>query len=589
MYRYGLIGNCQISALVSQIGSIDWLCLPRPDSPPIFGNLLDEQGGCFQIEPSGAIRRAEQQYVDNTNVLQTRVTRDDGSEYLITDFCPRFMLYGRMHRPNAIFRIVERKAGNPCVTVRCQPVSGWEKSTPPLVQGNSHVAYPIRGSELRLTTNMPLTYLLDRCSFTLQEPIYFVLTWGAPFEDDLVTVSRDFLDKTIRYWRTWVQYCSIPSEFQKETIRSALALKLHCHEDTGAILAALTTSLPEELGGQRNWDYRYCWLRDAYFVLSAFYQIGQFEEMEGYLKFLLNVAHSGSSIAPVYKLDHRKPVPETEHPNWRGYRDHAPVRSNNQAAEHIQNDVYGEMILTLAPIYLDERFRHLRSKDHEDLLCNLAKLCRDSIDRPDAGLWELRNHWQPHSFTNLMCWAGMDRLMKIRESGCLSHVRFDLAAERDRAAAEVIAAAKHGVVRNSKQDDTLDAALLLLPLLRFPDAGVCSKTVDAIDEGLKFPSTDRSTDGFLFRYQRKDDFGKPKSAFLICSFWLSQALARMGESARAKIVLSNALRASNHLGLISEHYDPVRGLQLGNFPQGYSHVGQINAAFAVSPPWTEVL
>jgi GH15 family glucan-1,4-alpha-glucosidase len=589
MYPYGLVGNCQISALVSQFGAVDWLCLPRPDSPPVFGALLDKDGGSFQIDPCGTVKRADQKYIDNTNVLQTRIILDDGSEYLITDFCPRFMLYGRMHRPNALFRIIERKAGNPCVTVNFQPVTGWDKIAPQLIQGNSHISFPIRGSELRLTTNMPLTYLLERCPFTLQEPIYLVLTWGAPFEDDLVSVSKDFLEKTIRYWQTWVQYCSIPSQFQKQTIRSALSLKLHCHEDTGAILAALTTSLPEELGGHRNWDYRYCWLRDAYFVLSAFYHLGQFEEMEGYLKFLLNVAHSESKISPVYKLDHRRPLPETEHTNWSGYQNHAPVRSHNQAAEHIQNDVYGEMILTLAPIYLDERFRHLRSRDHEDLLRSLAILCKESIDCPDAGLWEVRNHWQPHSFTNLMCWAGLDRLQKIQETGHIAQHSFDLAAERDKAFQAVLSATKNQIVRNSAKDESLDAALLMMPLLRFPNLEVCTATVNAIDKQLQYPSGSGLADGFLYRYLRKDDFGRPQSAFLACSFWLAQALAKLGETTRATTVLSNTLRATNHLGLISEHYDPIRGMQLGNFPQGYSHVGQINAAFAVSPPWTEVL
>ena len=591
MYDYGLVGNCQVSALISRMGSVDWLCLPRPDSPPVFGGLLDADGGRFEIEPEGKVARTEQRYIDNTNVLQTNITLDDGSEYSITDFCPRFLLYGRMHRPNALFRILERKKGSPAVRVGFRPVDGWTKALPKMTQGNSHISFDIRGSELRLTTNLPLTYAMERCSFVLQEPINFVTTWGSPFEDDIKSVTKDFLARTIGYWQTWVQYCSIPSLFQKETIRSALTLKLHCYEDTGAILAALTTSLPEELGQTRNWDYRYCWLRDAYFVLSAFYQLGHFEEMEGFLKFLLNVAHSEANLCPVYALDHQRPLQEVEHANWRGYQNCSPVRSNNQAAEHVQNDVYGEMILTLAPIFLDERFQHLRSSEHENLLVRFAECCRNSINSNDAGLWEVRNHWQPHSYTNLMCWAGLDRIIKIKERGFLKHLLFNLALDRQNAMDATLAAAKDNIVRNGASDESLDSSLLLMPILRFPDLPASRETVNAIEKDLRFELPDKTTnkEGFLYRYIRPDDFGKPKSAFLACSFWLAQALAKLGEKERGYSILNNVLAASNHLGLLSEHFEPGRKMQLGNFPQGYSHVGQINAAFAVSPPWAEIL
>src|SRR5574341_663210 len=378
MYDYGLIGNCQTAALVSKTGAVDWLCLPRPDSQPVFGRLLDADGGYFAVDAMGR-HEGNQHYVPNTNVLVTRITTTDGESFTITDFCPRFEQHGRMYRPIALFRVVEPERGNPTIRVACRPVNGWEKNPVKPVRGSSHLRYEIRGDHLRLVTNMPLTYLCDEAPFVLTEPLYFGLTWSLGVEEDLIHVTKRFLKQTVEYWQTWVKHCSIPSLYQNDTIRSALTLKLHCYEDTGAILAALTTSLPEQLHGNRNWDYRYCWLRDAAFALTAFNNLGHFDEVEGFLRFLLNIAqrrdYSRERLSPVYCLDQSLPLPETEHPGWTGYQHSKPVRSHNMAAEHTQNDVYGEMILALSPIFFDERFQHLRTKEHEELLRQVAAFC----------------------------------------------------------------------------------------------------------------------------------------------------------------------------------------------------------------------
>ncbi len=584
MYPYGLIGNCQASALVNNDASIDWLSFPNPDSPPVFGRLLDEEGGGFSILPEGKFR-SEQRYLHNTNVLVTTIEQADGSSYQITDFFPRFLQYGRIYRPNSLFRIVEKKSGSPVIRVSCRPIEGWEKRPAKRIRGSSHIRWEIRNEDLRLLTNMSLTYLVEETPFVLEEPVYLGLSWGLGIEDDIARVSRQFLEQTIDYWRTWVKHCSIPSLYQKETIRSALTLKLHCFEDTGAILAASSTSLPEEIGGNRNWDYRHCWLRDAYFVLSAFRSLGHFEEMEGFLKFLLNAAHSRekTQLSPVYSLAQSLPLPETEQCGWRGYKGSVPVRNNNQAAEHVQNDVYGEMILTLAPIFLDERFYHLRTKAHEDLISHLAGLCGHYVSKHDAGLWELRNGWQEHSFSNLMCWAGLDRAQKIREAGYFAKGA-DFSSMREKAERAVRAAVHEGSVRNGPKDPSLDSALLQLPILRFPDADINAATVRKIRDDLMIEEH-----GFLYRYKRKDDFGTPGSAFLACSYWLVQAHAALGQIDQATDIMGRTIQAANPLGLLSEHYDPTLREQRGNFPQTYSHVGQINSAFAISPAWDCVL
>jgi GH15 family glucan-1,4-alpha-glucosidase len=594
MYPYGLIGNCQTSALIGLNGAVEWMCAPRPDSPPVFGRLLDPEGGHFSIASAGSSPdiTTEQRYLPNTNILLTTVTSPNGDAFQITDFCPRFEQYGRIYRPAALFRLVEPLQGIPAIRVSCRPVSGWEKTPIHPVRGSNHLRYDIRGESLRLLTNMPLTYLCEETPVALTQKFYFGLTWGLGIEDDLVKVTHDFLEQTIRYWRIWVKNCSVPLLHQQEVIRSALALKLHCFEDTGAILAALTTSLPEQPGGGRNWDYRYCWLRDAYFALTAFHNLGHFEEMEAFLKFLLNIAHthehSRDRLRPVYTLSQSLPLPETEHPNWAGYRGGVPVRSHNQAADHVQNDAYGEMILTFTPIFFDERYSDLRSKDLDTLLAHLAKLCVRSIGQPDAGLWEIRNGWQEHSFTNLLSWAGLERLERIRQAGHLGSISLDLTAARIHAAEALLRGVHGGALRNGPTDFSDDAALAQLPILGYPNQQLCESTVLHITQELALRQGNEET-GFFYRYVRSDDFGKPEGAFVICSFWIAQALAKLGRTPEARTILDRVLLAANHVGLFSEHFIPTTNTQCGNFPQAYSHVGLINAAFAVSPPWSDVL
>ncbi|HET9606632.1 MAG TPA: glycoside hydrolase family 15 protein, partial [Nitrospira sp.] len=462
MYPYSLIGNCHTSALINATGSVEWMCLPRPDSPPVFGRLLDPGGGHFSIAspPSSMACTTSQSYLPNTNILLTTVTLSNGDSFQITDFCPRFEQYGRMYRPAALFRLVEPLQGTPAIVVSCRPVTGWDKTVAPLTRGSNHLRYDIRGESLRLLTNMPLTYLCEETPVALTRHFYFGLTWGLGIEDDLVKVTHDFLEQTTRYWRLWVKHCSVPLLHQKEVIRSALALKLHCYEDTGAILAAMTTSLPEQLAGPRNWDYRYCWLRDAYFTLTAFNNLGHFEEMEAFLNFLLNIAltheHSRDRLRPVYTLSQGLPLPEIEHANWKGYQGSAPVRSYNQAADQVQNDAYGEMILTFTPIFFDERFVDLRTRNLDGLLAHLAQLCARSIGRQDAGLWEIRSGWQEHSFTNLLCWAGLERLERIKRAGYLKAIQQDLTADRQRAAKALLRAVHEGSVRNGPDDPSHD-------------------------------------------------------------------------------------------------------------------------------------
>ncbi|MBS1962027.1 MAG: glycoside hydrolase family 15 protein [Bdellovibrionales bacterium] len=508
----------------------------------------------------------------------------------IVDFFPRFEQFGRMYRPLSLFRRVRAIEGSPLVRFRVNPVRGWSKVPAKAERGNSHFRYDLEDGELRLLTNVSLVELEEgRGQIVNAKGAYFALTWGVSLEDDLVTVYEGFLERTLRYWRTWVRHCSIPTYFQKETIRSALALKLHVYEETGAILAALTTSLPEAPGEVRNWDYRFCWLRDAFYTLSAFRNLGHFEEVEGFLQYLLALVKENEAdlkrLAPVYSLSRALPLPELEHGAWRGRHDARPVRSGNQAAEHVQNDVYGEMILAILPLYLDERFSDMRTPDLDRIVEYLGKLCDRSVDQPDAGLWEIRGDNQVHSFTNLVCLTALRSLERLRAQGLLEGVKekeWKKAAERAEAAVRA-AIGPDGVIQNGPRDATLDSSLLQMAHFAFSDEKAVRATVERIERELSLAP------GFLYRYRRPDDFGSPSSAFMICSFWLIEALASIGDRERALGLMENVMTSANHLRLFAEHFDPATKTQLGNFPQAYSHVGLINAAFAVSPDWATYL
>jgi GH15 family glucan-1,4-alpha-glucosidase len=583
----GLIGNCQFSALIHRSGEVVWCCLPRFDSEPVFASLLDSQeGGRFLIGPAGG-GEGSQRYLPNTNVLETIFQTPGGGGFRILDFAPRFIQHDRAFRPTQLYRIIEPLEGTPRICVVCEPRLGWSKATPVRVQGSHHVRFEGFSSQLRLTTDIPISYL-DGQPFTLTERRHLALTWGAAIEEPLPPLCDRFLNETRRYWQQWVKHCDIPPRFQKEVIRSALALKLHCFEDTGAIIAASTTSLPESPGSGRTWDYRYCWLRDSYYCLEAFRLLGQFEEREQFASYLLNVAGGarGLNLAPLYRVDGSPDLEESILTNWPGFNRDGPVRVGNGAANHAQHDVFGEMVLALTPIFLDERFSAERSPAALQLLEGLARKAISVAGTPDAGIWEYRTEWKQQTFSSLMCWAAADRMAMV----AAAHVpallpEFQSAAEaiRREIAAKAWNPVLHSFVGHYGGQD-LDASLLQMARLRFLRAEdpQLRDSIDAILNGL-------SRDGWLFRYQLDDGFGQPTVAFIICTFWMIEALAIVGRKEQAKAMMEQVRRALSPLGLLSEDYEASTLQMWGNFPQAYSHVGLIHAAFAASPGWSDVL
>jgi GH15 family glucan-1,4-alpha-glucosidase len=460
---------------------------------------------------------------------------------------------------------------------------GWSRKTPETLHGSNHLRFDGFATRVRLTTDIPLSYVGGR-GFALTERKHLVFTWGEPVEEALAPLCDRFLAETVRYWRRWVKQCNVPPLYQREVIRSALTLKLHCFEDTGAIVAAMTTSIPEAAGSGRTWDYRYCWLRDAYYVLGAFRRLGHFEEREQFTRYLLEIAGGASDLAlsPLYRVDGRSDLEERILEEWPGFGGDGPVRVGNLAAQQVQNDIFGEMVLALTPIFVDERFASERSDSALALLFRLARKAISVAGTPDAGIWEYRTESRPQTFSSLMCWAAADRAARIAQQlapDAEAELRQGAERIREQIRSEAWSEAA-GAFTSSHEGRDLDASLLQMANLHlFPaDDTRLRSTVDAIWKGL-------ARDGWLFRYRVDDGFGQPAVAFIICTFWLVEALAATGRTAEAREVMAHVHSALSPLGLLSEDYETSSMRMWGNFPQAYSHAGLVQAAFAASPRW----
>ena len=586
-----VIGNCSIGALINRKGRMVWGCFPDFSGDPMFCSLLQDgkesdQKGFFDIEFDGAVE-SEQHYIRNTAAVVTTLRDDKGGAIEITDVAPRFKQLGRIFRPMAIVRQIRPLAGHPRIRIRLRLTHSWGAGDIETTRGSNHIRYIGPDVVLRCTTDVPVSYILKETPFVLEEPINILLGPDETLNTPIASTTRDFLEQTCEYWREWCRYLSIPFEWQEAVIRSAITLKLCNYEETGAIIAAMTSSIPEAADTGRNWDYRYCWLRDGYFVVTALNRLGATKTMEGYLHYITNLiadAQDGN-LQPVYGITYDKRLAEETMDSLSGYRAMGPVRRGNQAFEHVQNDVYGSVILAVAQTFFDSRLNQKGDENLFQYLEPIGERCRELVDKPDAGLWELRNNSSVHTYSSVMCWAGADRLAKIA-----AHLGFGDRAAKWRQAADEMRAAilanAYNKSRNTFVDtwggDHLDGSLLLLLELGFVDdddprfAG----TVDAVGEELK-------RGRLILRYVKADDFGKPQNAFVICTFWYIDALVKLGRTEEAREMFEEMLSHRNHVGLLSEDIDPETGELWGNFPQTYSMVGLINSAMQLSKPWKD--
>jgi GH15 family glucan-1,4-alpha-glucosidase len=587
----GIIGNCAVSALVDERARIVWTCLPRVDGDPVFHALLGAAtpgDGEFAIELED-LARSEQHYVENTAVLRTRLWDAHGQGIEITDFAPRFLSKGRIYRPLMIVRRLRVLAGAPRVRVRLRPRFDWGRIGPQLTQGSHHVRYVGPDQVLRLTTTLPLAYVLQEQAFVLTETASLVLGPDESPDRDANQMAADFERETLGYWRTWSRRLALPLQWQDVVIRAAITLKMCVHEDTGAIVAALTTSIPEAPGTQRNWDYRYCWLRDAFFVVRALNTLSEVGTMEDYLRWLRNVVarSAGGHVQPLYGIGMEQTLLEEFVPQLPGYRGHQPVRRGNQAYEHFQHDVYGNILLGAAQAFHDRRLLHPAGEAEFRMFEAVGEQAVRVHDTPDAGMWELRTRSRVHTSSMLMCWAACDRLAKIAARLALGDRRAYWQRHAEAMQQRLLTEAwnpKRGAFVESLGGEHLDASVLLMAEVGFIDP--CDprfvSTVDALEQVL--------CDGpYMRRYEAADDFGRPETAFNICSFWRLDALARIGRREEALEIFEAMLAARNHLGLMSEDTHPVTGEMWGNFPQTYSMVGLINGAVRLSQPWETVI
>jgi GH15 family glucan-1,4-alpha-glucosidase len=559
----GLVGNCQVASFIDERATMVWACMPQFDSDPVFCRLLRDDSetdlpGFFEVELVN-FSHSEQTYQTNTAILDTTLYDTNGGSIRITDCAPRYEYVGRMFTPMMLLRRIRPESGAPRIRIRLRPARDYGAKPCETTHGSNHIRYICSDATLRLTTDASLTHVIEENAFV-----------------------RD-------YWQAWSRGLSIPFEWQEAVIRAAITLKLCTFEDTGAVVAALTTSIPEAANSGRNWDYRFCWLRDSYFVVQALNRLGTTVTMERYLAYIMNIAAEAGDeeLKPLYGISGRSLTDELIVDSLSGYQAMPPVRRGNQAYEQVQHDVYGAVVLAATQFFFDSRLIKSGTLGEFKRLEALGNWAREKYDKPDAGLWEYRGRQRVHTFSSIMCWAACDRLAKIADK--LSENQ--RASYWRRAAEEIRADILEKAWDEEQQSFTesfgrpeMDASLLTMHDLGFiaADDPRFVSTVECIGRHLLRGK-------HMFRYIAADDFGEPENAFNICTFWYIDALAAIGRFDEARDLFENMLALRNPLGLLSEDIDPETGDLWGNFPQTYSMAGIINAAVRLSRTWEESL
>jgi pentatricopeptide repeat protein len=588
MIELGAIGNCSFAALIDRDARVVWCCVPRFDGDPVFHSLLgapkDAEGsGVFAIELQEHVQ-SEQSYEGNTAILVTVMHGKHGS-VRVTDFAPRFWWRDRPFFPQTLVRRLAPVSGSPRIRIRVRPRFDYGATAPILTSGSHHIRYVGPNLTLRLTTNAPLDYVRDETMFNLNHPVDLILGVDETLTEGVAETAHAFETRTRDYWRQWVHRLAIPFEWQDAVIRAAITLKLCTYDPTGAIVAALTTSIPEAADTQRNWDYRYCWVRDAYFVVRALNRLATMRKMENYFRWLMNVVSSASQdhIQPVYGVGLEAVLQEKIVTSLPGYRGMGPVRIGNQAYEHLQHDSYGNVVLGVAQAFLDRRLLSPPTRMDFLRLEEMGRKALDVYDKPDAGMWELRSRARIHTTSSVMCWAALDRLAIIAD-----HIGEPERARDWRVKAEQVRhiildrawSRKRESFVESFEGDHLDAGVLLMAEVGFIEANDprMTSTVRQIEKTL-------ARGPHVMRYEAADDFGMPMTAFTTCSFWRIDALARMGRTEEAREYFEELLACRSKLGMMSEDVDCRTGEAWGNYPQTYSMVGIINCAMRLSRSW----
>ena len=528
-----IIGNGCVAALVDRQARIVWWCFPRFDADLIFSRLLagDEEKGFCDVAMDDLVE-SDAHYLRNTAVVETSLTDARGAKVRVTDFAPRFDHHARAFRPPQIIRRIEPIAGLPRIAIRVRPTCNYGKPLTEIVMGSNHIRYIGGVQVMRLTTDAPLSYIVAETCFPLTHSINLIFGQDDPFRDSIDVGGREKLDRTREYWLEWARHLAVPFEWQSAVVRAAITLKLCSFEETGAIVAAHTTSIPEAPSSARTWDYRFCWLRDAFFVVDALNRLSATHAMKSYINYITTIATGAATVRPVHGIVPFTSLEETVAPDLDGFRGEGPVRVGNQAASQTQHDLYGSVVLGATQMFVDERLPRMGDEALFILLEKLGEQARLRAFEPDAGIWEYRGRARVHTYSAALCWAACDRLGQIAR-----RLKIPERAEYWSKHAQVLRRRileeawdkKRGVLTGAFGHPELDAAILLiaeLGLLAPMDLRFVS-SCDVIGREL-------IRNRRIMRYTAPDDFGAPETAFLACNFWYIDALSQIGRKAEAR-------------------------------------------------------
>lgn len=581
---YGVVGNCKTAALISKEGSIDWLCFPVFDSPSVFSKLLDnDKGGSFSFIVSDGYR-ITQNYFKETNILGTRFASDEGV-FEVLDFMPRYKTReDEYYIPSEIYRYVRLIEGKPRFRINYTPVMNYARDsvihkkftdfirTFSLADGTDNIY---------LYSNIDFDTILNQEEIILEQDQYMLLSYSQKLAN--IDINRAYLEyqRTKIYWLNWNNRSRKFIEYNDYICRSLLALKLMCYESSGAIMAALTTSIPETIGEVRNWDYRFCWIRDASMSIETLIELGHHSTAKRFMSFVKDILKSKSdSLQIMYGIDGSRTLKEEILPHLAGYENSQPVRIGNAAYFQKQNDTFGYLMDVIHSYYF--RFPGTLGELEEmwEVVKSIIRTVYIVWRNPDQSIWEFRNIEKHFVFSKVMCWVALDRAIEIAK--LLNQADYVSAWQKEAMAIkeDVMLNGWNDQIQSFTQayDNThMDSSLLLMEQYGFIDAGNDRyiKTVKRIKDELYH-------NGLMYRYKVDDDFGLPSSAFTICTFWLTRALFMIGEKGEARKIFDQLLTYSNHLGLFSEDLDFETKRMLGNFPQAYSHLALIDTALLFS-------
>ena len=576
----GIIGNCHSTALISKKGSIDWCCLPEFDSPSVFGKILDDNiGGTFEIICYNNYI-IEQKYLKNTCILVTKFSSGKNI-FEIHDFMPRYLKKdNKYYSPAEVIRYFKLISGSPKFKINYDPRLEYSSCVTDTFIKDEFIVSITRETNydsLYLYTNFDKKSVVENSEIILKSDGYFSICYNEKIKPQSLNEVFSELTRTHIYWLNWCSITPSFSEYENDIIRSAMTLKLLTYDKTGAILAAATTSIPETVGEVRNWDYRFCWIRDASMVIRVVHELGHKNVIRRYLEYIINlIPDKGENFQIMYGINREKELTEKTLNHLSGYKNSKPVRIGNAAFNQQQNDIYGvlmDIIYTEVKLFSDVEDQH---EQLWSITKNVAWVINDKWMTPDKGIWEFRGEDQHFTFSKVLCWVAIDRAIKVAELFKKDKKNKKWILLRDRIKKDIFFKGwnkKKRAFTQSYNSSDLDASVLLMEPYGFISANDPKyiSTVHAIEKEL-------SNDGLLYRYKNEDDFGLPSSSFTVCTFWFIDALNKIGERQKAKKLFDKLLSYSNHLGLFSEDLDFKTKELLGNFPQAYSHLALIETA-----------